>query len=592
MDKRVLVTMLAMLGFFLGVNILYPMIFPPPPKSLVQKTQTQSSESALVTEESLPAGSEPSVRTEDTLISSPVDQTSSGGEPVQLAPARDITVKTPQYTAVISEKGGRLISLTLNDYLANKIRPDLPDYPQQMINQLADQPGQSLALRLISEDRNYVDLAGLNLTADRHELTIGPDETGELTLTGQTTRGLTVVKKFTFNAGSYLLGQKVLLKNESTGVYGGRLGMSLTAGPFSGRIGRYDSVAGFLGGKVFTANSEKAGSKLPADGELTRADWLGYMNQYFLAALVLSGGDEAWQKPGDLRLQSFDKASGLVQVVVSYPLKLEPGRNSSYDFNVYYGPKQTASLQEAGHNLGRSIDLGWFWFLANPLAWLLRQFYAIFGNYGVAIIIVTILIKVALWPLTNKSYKSMKEMQKIQPLMATLREKYKDDREGMNREMMQLYRTYKINPLGGCLPMLLQIPFFIAFYRVLDYALELRGAPFILWIKDLSAPDRLFDFGVRVPFLDPPTGIPVMTLLMAGSMIWQQKMTPAMGDPMQAKMMMLMPVVFSVILLNMPAGLVLYWLVNNVLSIFQQRLINRQKGKEKPGLPVRTKKKA
>jgi YidC/Oxa1 family membrane protein insertase len=159
--------------------------------------------------------------------------------------------------------------------------------------------------------------------------------------------------------------------------------------------------------------------------------------------------------------------------------------------------------------------------------------------------------------------------------MQALREKLKDDRENLNKEMMQLYKTYKVNPLGGCLPMLLQIPFFIAFYRVLDYALELRGAPFILWIKDLSAPDRLFDFGVSIPFLDPPTGIPVMTLLMAGSMIWQQKMTPTMGDPTQAKIMMLMPLFFSIILLNMPAGLVLYWLVNNVLSIVQQKFINR-----------------
>jgi YidC/Oxa1 family membrane protein insertase len=169
----------------------------------------------------------------------------------------------------------------------------------------------------------------------------------------------------------------------------------------------------------------------------------------------------------------------------------------------------------------------------------------------------------------------MRQMQKIQPLLVALRQRHKDDRETMNKEMMQLYKTYKINPMGGCLPMLLQIPFFIAFYRVLDYALELRGAPFLLWIQDLSAPDRLFDLGVRIPFLEPPTGIPVLTIIMTVSMIWQQKLTPTMGDPMQAKMMMLMPVVFAIILINMPAGLVLYWLVNNMLSILQQKLVNR-----------------
>jgi YidC/Oxa1 family membrane protein insertase len=149
--------------------------------------------------------------------------------------------------------------------------------------------------------------------------------------------------------------------------------------------------------------------------------------------------------------------------------------------------------------------------------------------------------------------------------------------------MMQLYRTYKVSPLGGCLPMLLQIPFFIAFYRVLDYALELRGAPFCLWITDLSVPDRLFYFAFKLPLLDAPTGIPVLTLLMGATMIWQQKMAPSMGDPTQAKIMMLMPLVFIFILLNMPSGLVLYWLVNNVLSIFQQKLINR------PAKPARAK---
>jgi YidC/Oxa1 family membrane protein insertase len=214
--------------------------------------------------------------------------------------------------------------------------------------------------------------------------------------------------------------------------------------------------------------------------------------------------------------------------------------------------------------------------LAAPLAKLLRLIYAWVGNYGLAIIIVTVLIKICLWPLTAKSYRSMKSMQQLQPKVAKLREKFADNKEAMNREIMQLYKTFRVNPLGGCLPMLLQIPFFIAFYRVLDSMLELRGAPFILWINDLAAPDRLFSFNFTIPFFEPPTGIPVLTLLMGASMVLQQKMTPnTMGDPMQAKMMMMMPVVFTFILINMPAGLVLYWFVNNILSIAQQTIINR-----------------
>jgi YidC/Oxa1 family membrane protein insertase len=254
---------------------------------------------------------------------------------------------------------------------------------------------------------------------------------------------------------------------------------------------------------------------------------------------------------------------------------LAQGGSVTFTQNLYYGPKDADDLAAAGHYLERSLDYGWFSFLAKPLIWLLRLFYDLVGNYGVAIILVTIIIKVALWPLTAKSYKSMKEMQKLQPKIAKLKEKYKDDNKAFQQEMMQLYRAYKVSPMGGCLPMLLQIPFFIAFYRVLDYTLELRGAPFMLWITDLSVPDRLFYFSFKLPLLDEPTGIPVLTLLMGATMIWQQKMTPSMGDPTQAKIMMFMPLIFIFILLNMPSGLVLYWLVNNILSIFQQKLINR-----------------
>jgi YidC/Oxa1 family membrane protein insertase len=170
----------------------------------------------------------------------------------------------------------------------------------------------------------------------------------------------------------------------------------------------------------------------------------------------------------------------------------------------------------------------------------------------------------------------MSEMKKIQPLMKEIREKYKDDRKRMNEEVMALYRTYKINPLGGCLPMVVQIPVFFALYRMLYQAIELRHAPFFLWINDLSAPDRLFHFNITIPFMEPPYGIPVLTLLMGATMLWQQRISPPMGDPAQAKMMMLMPVVFTVIFINFSSGLVLYWLVNNILSIAQQYYIQKK----------------
>lgn len=228
-------------------------------------------------------------------------------------------------------------------------------------------------------------------------------------------------------------------------------------------------------------------------------------------------------------------------------------------------------MKEIGYDLDKAINFGMFDFLAKPCLWIMNYIYDhIISNYGIAIIVLTVFTKVLLWPLGNKSYKSMNEMKKIQPLVMEIREKYKGDKKKMNEATMALYKTYKVNPVGGCLPMVLQIPVFFALYRMLYEAIELRHAPFFGWINDLSAPDRLFDFGFSIPFMQPPYGIPVLTIIMGATMFLQQKISPAMGDPSQAKIMMLMPLVFTVIFINFSSGLVLYWLVNNVLSISQQ----------------------
>jgi YidC/Oxa1 family membrane protein insertase len=233
-------------------------------------------------------------------------------------------------------------------------------------------------------------------------------------------------------------------------------------------------------------------------------------------------------------------------------------------------------LKAAGHDLGEALNFGFFDILAKPCVWLMNKLYSVIPNYGIAIIVLTILIKIVLWPLGSKSYKSMSEMKKIQPLMKDIREKHKNDKKKMNEEVMSLYRTYKINPLGGCLPMVVQLPVFFALYRMLYQAIELRHAPFLLWIDDLSAPDRLFHFGFSIPFMEPPHGIPVLTIIMGATMLLQQKMSPPMGDPTQAKMMMFMPLIFTVIFINFSSGLVLYWLTNNILSISQQYYIQKK----------------
>ena len=245
-------------------------------------------------------------------------------------------------------------------------------------------------------------------------------------------------------------------------------------------------------------------------------------------------------------------------------------------------PRTLDILKAQGSKLEEVINFGWFilpsiksaW-LAKPFLYALKFFYKYIHNYGVAIIIITVILKTLFYPLTNTSYKSMKEMQKLQPKMEALKEKYKNDRDAMNKAVMELYKTHKVNPMGGCLPMVVQIPVFFALYKALMFSIELRHAPFMLWINDLSAPDALF--GViphGLPFFG---GFPIgpLPLLMGVTMLIQQKMTPSNMDPAQAKMMMALPFVFTFMFLNFPSGLVLYWLVNNILTIAQQTYINR-----------------
>jgi YidC/Oxa1 family membrane protein insertase len=240
-------------------------------------------------------------------------------------------------------------------------------------------------------------------------------------------------------------------------------------------------------------------------------------------------------------------------------------------FQLFMGPKNWSLLRKYGNGLDRAINFGWVDILAKPCLWFMNFIYRFIPNYGIAIIILTIVTRLMFWPLAQKSYKSMSEMRKLAPLMKEIREKYKDDKARVNQETMALYKTYKINPVSGCLPMVVQLPVFFALYRMLYQAIELRHAPFFGWIQDLSAPDRLFNFDFKIPLMEPPYGIPVMTIIMGATMLLQQKMTPTPGgDPTQAKMMMIMPVVFMVIFINFSSGLVLYWLIGNLVAISQQ----------------------
>jgi YidC/Oxa1 family membrane protein insertase len=284
------------------------------------------------------------------------------------------------------------------------------------------------------------------------------------------------------------------------------------------------------------------------------------------------------QDPTETSVAFSKKDSNVIESrVVTKEMVIPDGEMELVSYQAYYGPKNISVLKETGHRLERATDFGWgIDGLARLCLWIMNLLYKYIPNYGVAIILLTLLIKGALWPLGNKSYKSMGQMKKMQPLMAEIREKYKDDKQKMNMELMGLYKTYKVNPLGGCLPMLVQLPVLYALYSMLYQAVELRHAPFMGWINDLSAPERLFNFGFNIPFMQPPAGIPLLTILFGLSMYMQQKMQPAMGDPTQAKMMMFMPIFLFFICMNLSSGLVLYWFISNIIGILQQYYVTKK----------------
>ncbi len=474
-------------------------------------------------------------------------------------PAEEITIDTELYTATISEKGGVITSFFLKNYREDKSDDALGvDLVKTDQNQ-----GQPLSFSwgsVFDRDTLY--------TLDSSEVTFDPatnDATIVLRATSPT--GLEVVRSYRLNRDSYLIDHDVTVTNLSGQVLQGEAGLHHKNLPFS-KLTKASNWL-FRGPAVYSEEGGLQEFKLKEfeDGPLTIQggfDWAAYEGTYFTTAMIPAQGPVSITMAADDELVSIDLLSPLET--------LAPQDSKTYEYSLFYGPKKLTLLNDSGSDLGKIVNFGWFDIIARPMLYLLNWLYSVVGNYGVAIILVTVILKALFWPITQKGLKSMKNMQKLQPKVVKLKEKYKNDPTRMNQEMMNLYKTYKVNPLGGCLPMVLQIPVFFALYKVLLQSIELRHAPFMLWINDLSAPDRLY-LGFDIPYLG---GLPVLTLLMGASMFLQQKMTPTTADPTQAKIMMFLPLIFTVMFVNFASGLVLYWFVNNLLSILQQYLINRQ----------------
>ena len=477
---------------------------------------------------------------------------------------RTISVSTPLYEIAISEHLAAVHSFALTNY-RETIQENSPLkqlVPKQLVN-------GTLSFNLEGGTVQGLDNAVYTAGTDTAAVHLSQGEK-TIVFSWMNPQGISVKKIFTFRANSFLIDCNILIQNGSDMPVNDAIVISMP-GFYNDEVKKQSRFA-FQGPVAYI--NDKYEDIAPDDIEDQDTfngtiDWAGYTGQYFMTAVMP-------REPVKAKLSLSYANDIATNRFVQKMDRLDPGKQGQYEFTYYMGPKSYKLLSGYDNNLKKAINFGWFDIIAKPLLITMNTIHNFIPNYGIAIILLTILIKLVFWPLGTKSYKSMNEMKKVQPLMMELREKYKDDKQRMNQEVMGLYKTYKVNPASGCLPLLVQMPIFFALYRMLYQAIELRHAPFFGWIADLSAPDRLFSFDFTIPFMDAPAGIPVLTLLMGASFLLQQKMTPTAGDPMQAKMMMLMPIFMTVLFINFPAGLVLYMFVNNIISMGQQKYTQKK----------------
>ncbi len=493
-------------------------------------------------------------------------------EPIWKTPEREVTVENDLYRAVLTNHGGRLKKTEIYQYLES-LKPEAKAV--EMIG-----PGESIPpikISFLTSKGSLGEDGGYELVRRSSE---GVEYQKELT------PGLELIKSYRFSSENYICEIELKLNNETPESISGQWQVGWSdkmdfskkgqGGFFSGSPNMIRAVVK-TEEDIMRIDRKKVKEKfLYRSGELEQGyqksaiEWIGINDRYFLTALI----------PQNLPLEEAEASrfaeSQAFMLGRFKPIEVLPGGEVSNRMFLYLGPKEYERLKIAGNGLEMSIDYGKYLRpITKPLMYCLKRLYALTHNYGIAIIILTVIIKIIFLPLTHKGMKSMRksqqEMQRIKPLMDKLKERYKDDKERLNREMMNLYKNHKINPLAsmmGCIPLMIQMPILIAFYRALLSSIELRHAPFIFWINDLSAKD---------PYFITPV---VMGLTMILQQKLSQEMTPTMGDQeqmqKQMKMMMwFMPIMFTVMFLNFPSGLVIYWLVNNVLTIVQQVVVNK-----------------
>lgn len=470
-----------------------------------------------------------------------------------------VSVKTDVLDIQLSTIGGTLTGLNLLDYPVSIEQPDVP------FMLMSSDPQHLLVAESGLQSRQGVPAPTHKdpMAVEQTDYTIG--EGGEVTVpfTWTSDTGVSVTKTYTFRSGSYEYNVDYTIDNQSPDPYLVNQYRQLKRKPGT-KDEKQQFVNTYIGAVV--SNAEDVYSKYDF-GDIEDANlnvdvtdgWVAMIEHYFAAAWVPDPGEK--NTAYSLYVPNGNPADYDHYVIgmQSATQTIAPGAQGTFHTKAYAGPKIQDKLAEVAPNLELTVDFGFLTIIAQPLFWLLKTIHGFIGNWGWAIVLTVVVIKALLYKLSEAAYKSMARMKKLQPKMASLKEKHGDDRTAMGQATMELYKKEKVNPLGGCLPMLVQMPIFIALYWALLESVELRQAPWILWIQDLSIRDPYF----------------ILPLLMAIAMFVQQKLNPAPVDPIQAKVMQFLPLIFGVFFALFPAGLVLYWVVNNTLSILQQWYITR-----------------
>jgi YidC/Oxa1 family membrane protein insertase len=543
--KVILYILLASLGFALWTNWLKDHPSTPPETTAVQ----------AVNNSNVPIALQQSVTPTSTI--SPI------------AANRTVQVRTDVLNVTIDTLGGNIVQANLLKYPAN---PDTPHIPVQILNQGANTFYVAESGLISLQDSNNQRIqAPLQFTTSTTNYRLIPGENKlTVSLTAQDNQGATITKNFIFYKGQYAIDVNYLIANRSNKPWQGNFFAQIRRKPQpSGGLFVFHTFTGAAVSSPDKPYQKYTFEKL-AEKPLNQAvpgGWLATQQRYFISVWIPNQSETN-------RYYSAVDANGIATLGLAGPgLVVQPGEQVGTSAKFYVGPEITDYLKPLAHGLDLTIDYGWLWFFSIAIFWLMKHIYQIVGNWGWAIVIVTILIKLLFYKLSEMSYRSMAKMRKLQPQMVAIRERYADDKQKMSQAVFELYRKEKVNPLGGCLPIIIQIPVFIALYYVLIESVELRQAPFILWIHDLSTKDPFY----------------VLPILMGISMYIQQKLNPEPPDPTQAKMLMFMPLIFTVFFMAFPSGLVLYWLTNNCLSVLQQWYIMRRFDSEQKNNKVKGK---